>query len=521
MKSAVIEVPIELTTLEMPVEMTTAPNQTPVSAPPIAKTVEEPVRIIPETRQTKTDNTRRKIAKSSTKVATPPEVKAPAPEASIKRNPPRPSKASPTPDAAAPNMVAAPIDNRQIGMPAVAPRASFEAPVIPPVTERPPESRAPNAMEPPRLVVEERVVRAVPKKIQWDQPDDDIPSEADVLDVLVKEGVIDESRKYTGHVFTVSTPKSADGPMAAAPRAINTTPPVVQPKSADGPVRAAETKSARPEKRVPSEPQVTKPAPRAEAKPRETNAKAATRPAPPSVVDQEEITLVRPPRQIRINLDKQAPQNLYGGFAPPRRTPDTDFFPTLLGERDTARHIQQPPTEAMFSTYYSVPVKRTAIPYRTVMFGGGVLVLVVTFLIGDGFVGDHVQSKNESIASKTNKAARAKKVVPPINIKPREEAVVDENELTPLPDNDRLTRTVVDKPDTVTKTSAAVKKEPSKSATRDSDPAPRPVPPRPTPAVAKKSSDPIQQTRVIGIKSSPPQTNPNIAIRPRIVKDPK
>jgi hypothetical protein len=39
-----------------------------------------------------------------------------------------------------------------------------------------------------------------------------------------------------------------------------------------------------------------------------------------------------------------------------------------------------------------------------------VLVLVVTFLIGDGFVGDHVQSKNESVASKTNKAARAKKV---------------------------------------------------------------------------------------------------------------
>ena len=154
------------------------------------------------------------------------------------------------------------------------------------------------------------------------------------------------------------------------------------------------------------------------------------------------------------------------------------------------------------------------------MFGGGVLVLVVTFLIGDGFVGDHVQSKNESVASKTNKAARAKKVVPPINMKSRDEAVVDENELTPLPDNDRITRTVVDKPDAVTKTAAAVKKDPPKSATRDYNPAPRPAS-RPTPADSKKSSEPIQQTRVIGIKSSPPQTNPNIAIRPRIVKDPK
>jgi hypothetical protein len=34
-------------------------------------------------------------------------------------------------------------------------------------------------------------------------------------------------------------------------------------------------------------------------------------------------------------------------------------------------------------------------------------------------------------------------------MKSRDEAVVDENELTPLPDNDRITRTVVDKPDAV------------------------------------------------------------------------
>ena len=549
-KSPAIEIPIELTTLEMPAELTAvretarverkvdasakvaAANETPVSTPEpvIAKAAELPPQVIPETRQTKTETTavRRKAAKRSAGAAAPTLVNAPTPDASIKRNAPPPSKAASTP-AAAPDRVVAQIDNRPAVKPAVASRtsapeiASFKAPVIPPVAERTPEPNAPIVMDPPRLVVEERVVHATPKKIQWDQPDDDIPSEADVLDVLVKEGVIDESRKYTGHVFTVSTPQSADGPITAAPRSMNPPPPVVPPKSADGPVRTAESKSARSERPVPSQSRVNKPALRVEANPREANAKAAPRPVPPSVVDQEEITLVRPPRQIRINLDQQVPQNIYaGGWTPPRPTPDTDFFPTLLGERDKPLHIQPQPSEAMFSTYYSVPVKRTAIPYRTVMFGGGVLVLIVTFLIGDGFVGDHVQSKNESVVSKSRSAPRAKKVVPPINMKldkPREEGVVDENELKPLPDNDRLTRTVIDKPNPVTKT-AAVKKDTPKSATRDYNPAPRPVP-RPTPADSQNSRDPIQQTRVIGIKSAPPKTNPNIATRPRIVKVPK
>jgi hypothetical protein len=64
-------------------------------------------------------------------------AKAPVPEASIKRNTPRPSTSTSTSDATAPDIVAMPIDNRPTVNPAVAARASLEAPVIPPVAERP------------------------------------------------------------------------------------------------------------------------------------------------------------------------------------------------------------------------------------------------------------------------------------------------------------------------------------------------------------------------------------------------
>ena len=555
------DIPIELTTLEMPLEM--AAPEKPVETARVENVAPEapPPAASLETRQQPPVNmpVRRKTAKRSAKAKA---ANAPSPDATVKRNTPRPSKVVSTTEPVAPDTISASIDSRSPVKPVAAPlaaKASLETPIAQgpatplaakasvetsiaerpatplaakasvetPIEERPAKPVEPVPMEPPRLIVEERVVRAAPKKIQWDQPDDDIPSEADVLDALAKDGFIDESEKYTGHVFTVTTPKSADGPIATAPRVTNPTPPVVAPKSADGPVGAGTVATnagkAKPEKRGPAQPAAKTAAPRADAKTDQAIDRAAGRPAPPSVVDQEEITLVRPPRRIQVNLDQQAARNIYaGGWTPPRQRPDTDFFPTLLGEAEKPHHIQPPPSDAMFSTYYSAPVKKTAVPYRTVMFGGGVLVLIVTFLIGDGFVGDHVQSKNESVAQKTS-APRAKKVVPAINMKsseqPREDAVVNEDEFKPLPDNDRLTRTIVEKPDAVTKTSA-VRRDTPKSTTRDDTPAPRPAP-RPAPAEPKKSGDTVQQTRAIGIKSAPAQTNPNIATRPRIVKDPK
>ncbi|HKP68467.1 MAG TPA: protein kinase [Pyrinomonadaceae bacterium] len=487
------EIPIELTTLELPAEMTGeatgrisgAVRKTSASAKGIPADAPSKVTDV-ETRQTKATGTpvRRKTTKRS---ATP--AKAPAVDASIKQVAPRPLKA----DAVAPEKL----------------------PVAPPEVVTRPE---PITMEPPSLVVEERVVRVAPKKVQWIQLEDDIPSESDVLDALVKDGLIDESEKYTGHVFTVSSPKSADGPVAAAAVNPPPPPPVVPAKSADGPVRsvAQASPSQNPQSAKTQKPAAAKKPAAVTTAARETITRRA---APSSVVDQEEITLVRPPRQIRIDIDPRSRQT---AWIPPRPTPESDFFPTLLGDTSKPAHIPMPPTDAMFSTYYSAPVKKTAIPYRTVMFGGGVLVLVVTFLIGDGFVGDHVQSKNESVASRTTTAPRAKKV-PPISAKT--ETVVEETELKALPDNDRLTRTIADKPASVEKTAtvektAAVKKDTPKSTTRDNAPSARSVS-KPATTDSKVTREPVQQPRVLGVKSSPPQTNPNIATRPRIVKVPK
>ena len=518
---------IELTTLELPPEMieaqpsseaaphaTNTPAQTP---PPEAKAAAPHEREITkvETRQTTLADApaRRKAAKRSAAA-----TRNAAAEAPVKRDAPPPPPRSNKAEAILPDKVVKP-----------APRQPASVAEIP----APPVASEPVTFDPPRLVVEERVVQATPKKIQWDQPDDDIPSESEVLDVLVKDGVIDESAKYTGRVFTVTSPKSADGPMVATPPVPNQSPAVVAPKSADGPVRPAppqnpaRTKSEKRPAAVAKKPVLDADAKPSDAsrKPTATQAKPkadapVVPPVRPSVIDQEEITLVRPPRQIRIDLEQRVRRT---AWTPPSPAPESDFFPTLLGEREKPRHIQAAPTEAMFSTYYSAPVKKTPIPYRTVMFGGGVLVLVVTFLIGDGFVGDHVQSKNESVASKTTTAPRAKKV-PPIGVKspekaPVEESVVNENDLKPLPDNDRLTRTATDKPSTIERT-AAVRKDTPKSASRDNSPAPRPVA-KPAPTPSQTAREPVQQTRVIGVKSSPPRTNPNIATRPRIVKEPK
>jgi hypothetical protein len=272
--------------------------------------------------------------------------------------------------------------------------------------------------------------------------------------------------------------------------------------------------------RVPAPAAPPTPTAPAQAANRGVPASAAT---PPVASDQEEITLVRPPRQIRINLDRPLPQGGFtGGWTTTRRADDGGFFPTLLGDTGKPQRLEVESHEAMFATYYSAPVRKTTIPYRTVMFGGGVLVLIVTFLIGDGFVGDHVQSKNESTVAKSktrDTAPRAKKVVPPINMmsadKPREEAIVDEDDLKPIPTSDRLTRTI-EEPEKVTKT-AAVKKDTPKATSRNDAPSPRPVP-RPTPAVLRKA-DPPARSNII--TPPPVHKNPNIATRPRIVKVPK
>lgn len=96
-----------------------------------------------------------------------------------------------------------------------------------------------------------------------------------------------------------------------------------------------------------------------------------------------------------------------------RASREIAFFPTLLGDAEKRETVDADARGSMFSAYYASPSRRGfAVPYRSLMIGGGFLALVALFLFGGDSLLRNVStgSAGEPVAAQ---AAPAKETLRP------------------------------------------------------------------------------------------------------------
>lgn len=304
-----------------------------------------------------------------------------------------------------------------------------------------------------------------PAKIEWDQPEDNIPSIADVIEILSKE--------QTGEAPAVhlEPEKIAAAMLRRQPAKIERN----QPEN-DIPLKV-EALARRSNEQLPETPAV-----RAEP---------------------EEITLVSAPgKRIRIDLDRPAVPQYRRPYkrSSPQNAYEVGFFPTILGDAGNGKTIDPDPKDSMFGAYYPSSQARFSAPYRSLVIGGGVAVaLIVLFLFGD----DIVQSYSPSADLGGRSAA---KIVTRQEPRPGQTEVVTparqevhNNFRKPMPENEEPIRA-----------GFASKLSKSPTAGRSSGKAPDDSKTRPRTEPEKKSADKKPPS---GLSKTAPLT------RPRIVKE--
>jgi serine/threonine protein kinase len=195
-------------------------------------------------------------------------------------------------------------------------------------------------------------VQSHPHKIEWDQPEDDIPSVADVLEVLGAEQLTEI--------------------------------PIVSLEAEEVPITQIEPKKTAAVAEVPKEITVDPEEP-------------------------EEITVVSAPRRrIKIEWEKPAaPQ----GLLPDQRSSahawdEVTFVPTILGNARESKTIELDPEDSILSAYDASSRPGFSVPYRPLMMGGGFLVLIALLLFGYDLLGNYASTENpgDSVAAKTTSA---------------------------------------------------------------------------------------------------------------------
>ncbi len=119
----------------------------------------------------------------------------------------------------------------------------------------------------------------------------------------------------------------------------------------------------------------------------------------------EEITLVRARKPIRIDLDRPEPSpgvrrdKMFSFDAPDA----VRFVPTLLGDSEKRRSIDLDAKDAIFSSYDGQTTPRTRVRRRLLAAGGVTALLIVGFLFADD-LGRYLEaaSSGDSVAVKTN-----------------------------------------------------------------------------------------------------------------------
>ena len=193
-----------------------------------------------------------------------------------------------------------------------------------------------------------------PRKIEWQQPVDDIPSSSEVQKVLATDNVV------------MQFPVAKTEPSADLPAIV---------------------------RRAPISP-------------------VFTRPTMIEFVDPEEITLVRS-NPIRIDWERPQPPDIYlYQDSSPRVLEDRGFFPTILGrhetERENNRTIDLRPVNSVFSKYAAAESRpRRSIPYRKIVASGGVIGLAAALFLSSDTLRNYVRGLAAS------EPAVAKKLPPP------------------------------------------------------------------------------------------------------------
>jgi serine/threonine protein kinase len=263
-------------------------------------------------------------------------------------------------------------------------------------SDRPPVPR-----EPEKPV--ETAPQPVPTRIEWQTPDEDIPSIDDVIAVLANEasaassataGILSEPLRLAGGR---SQPGSGPaqpqttvsvGPDRSALSPLRTS--AAHRPSETGLVAAPDVHRHNIEKAKP--PAADRPISRPSAQPSrkstssrsETKRKSLDRPEP------DEITVVTARRRpIRIDIERPAPKRRH---EPERRiipqaTDEIGFSPTLLGSNADNATQSTFTSDGMFlSDYSSILESRPTFARRSATIGGGLILVISLFLFGGRFL---------------------------------------------------------------------------------------------------------------------------------------
>lgn len=365
------------------------------------------------------------------------------------------------------------------------------------------------------------------RKVDWETPEDDIPSEAAVLAALESEGVsvpavavlkdeprgtpaVPESPTAVEMPVVAEAPAAIDPPVSARTPRINEKPHVVemrmkdrlQAETEDRPSKKLRTATRAPVARITPKVKAPEPAVTVSARmvPRMAGVDTiSTKPGTPksptrrsglgfkvNLADLEEITLVRPPsRRIKIDWEHAVPRpDLF--TAKPSRPVEREivFSPTLLGDTANAERVHG---DEIFAGYGRSDARGIG-RQRSVMIGGGIVALLALLLFGNDSVTRYFQTWS-SADSVSNEAARATDIDPPVAAK-----------------TSKLRATKKDSAIIVKERNAPVPKVTAR------------VDPKPSPRSSKsEKTKPAAGTRA---SEKPPRTSPGSATRPRIANVP-
>jgi serine/threonine protein kinase len=262
------------------------------------------------------------------------------------------------------------------------------------------------------------------RKIDWETPEDDIPSEAEVLAVLAAEGtasmttvsvlkdepretqVVLESPVVVETPVATEAPATIETPVRARTTIVNEKPRVVQTRAKDQIAEAKEDRRPKmpaPAARVSTKAKAPEPAVAARIDPRMAGVegmdakRVAAKPSSKrsglgfkvNLADLEEITLVRPPsKRIRIDWERAVPRPDLSN-AQPRRSPqkarEIVFSPTILGDA-TDRTTPMPDQAVGIFSALDSPSSSGLSDRRAVILGGSSLALIALFLFAGSSV---------------------------------------------------------------------------------------------------------------------------------------
>ncbi len=288
-----------------------------------------------------------------------------------------------------------------------------------------PPQTAPHPLVEPAVIEQVRGLAAEvpaiqsPVKIVWQQPEDDIPSVADVLEVLAEEQLAQEVQAEPEKVAALySAAPTVKIENALPEEDIASVTDVLE-------VLASEQILEIPQVHVEAEkipvPKSEPPVSTAIGEPDITSLRAINAAANPEAAlkvetarpqsasgfqdELEEITLVRPPkgRRIRIDWDRPDPRRRIPAQKSSRMSDEIAFVPTILGETRKIKTNDLDPSDAFLSAYYAPSRAASTVPYRSLAIGGGFIALMALILFGNDSIRTYVQAwgSGEPLAAKT------------------------------------------------------------------------------------------------------------------------